>query len=193
VVEIDVGKEDLQQCADAMIRLRAEYLFFRGRENDVCFRFTSGDKSEWVRWRQGYRPLVSGNWVKWVKRKPGNPSHENFRDYLTTTYRWAGSASLSKELFPVPDPKKVEMGDVFIRGGFPGHAVMVVDVAENFKRERVFLLAQSYMPAQEIHILNNFNSQDGPWYSAEDTGALATPEWEFQRNELKRFSEKGCP
>lgn len=193
VIDIDVGDEDLQQCADAVIRLRAEFLFSQGREDDVCFRFTSGDKSAWTAWKGGSRPIVAGNKVTWVRRAGQDASHPNFRDYLTTTYRWAGTASLSKELIPVPDARRVESGDVFIQGGFPGHAVLVVDVAANPEGERIFLLAQSYMPAQEMHVLRNAGSVLDPWYSAEEVGDLHTPEWTFSRRSLKRFSEKGCP
>jgi hypothetical protein len=193
VVDIDVGDPDLQQCADAVIRLRAEYLWARGRAEDICFRYTSGEKSPWLRWAAGERPLVFGQRVKWIRRKPADASGDNFRAYLTATFRWAGSASLSRELVPVADPSKTEIGDVFIRGGFPGHAVLVADLAENAKGERVFLLVQSYMPAQEIHVLGNPRSAMDPWYAAEDPGPLKTPEWTFERNELKRFSETGCP
>ena len=50
----------------------------------------------------------------------------------------------------------MQIGDVFIKGGFPGHAVVVLDMAENDRTgQRVFLLAQSYMPAQDIHIMKN--------------------------------------
>lgn len=193
VVDIDVGKEDLQQCADAIMRLRAEYLFSSEKQENICFRFTSGDKAEWTKWREGYRPHMKGNSIKWVKNAKPDSTHNNFRAYLTEVDRWAGTASISKELVKVADSKRIEIGDVFIKGGFPGHAVLVVDVAEDASGRRVFLLAQSYMPAQDIHILKNPTSDVSPWYSADDSSDLITPEWTFARNSLKRFSDDGCP
>jgi hypothetical protein len=86
--------------------------------------------------------------------------------------------------------KDIQIGDVFIRGGSPGHAVIVVDMAvQNETGNKIFLLAQSYMPAQEIHILNNENHVDfSPWYSVENIQSeIVTPEYTFSRNELKRF------
>ena len=41
VVDIDVGTQDLQQCADAVIRLRAEYLYSHD-PNKVHFHLTTG-------------------------------------------------------------------------------------------------------------------------------------------------------
>ena len=193
VVDMDVGEENLQQCADALIRLRAEFLYSQGREDDICFRFTSGDKCAWERWKMGGRPRVAGNRVTWVQKAQEDGSYQSFKDYLTTTYRWAGTASLDKELVPIQNPRRVEPGDVFIQGGFPGHGVLVVDVAENRQGERVFLLAQSYMPAQDVQILKNPRNPLDPWYSAEEAGDLVTPEWMFKRQDLKRFSETGCP
>ena len=149
VADIDVGREDLQQCADAVMRLRAEYLRSAGRDKDICFRFTSGDPARWEEWRAGGRPFVVGNFVRWVRRAAADSSAASFRAYLTSVYRWAGSASLSRELRGGMDPRRVEPGDVFIHGGFPGHAVLVVDVAQDPRGRRKFMLAQSYMPAQE--------------------------------------------
>ena len=85
----------------------------------------------------------------------------------------------------------LQAGDVFIKGGSPGHAVIVVDVAIHPKtKKKVFLLAQSYMPAQQIHILvNPANRNLSPWYELTDTDSdrLYTPEWTFEKKELKRF------
>jgi len=79
---------------------------------------------------------------------------------------------------------------VFIRGGFPGHAEIVLDVAVAPDGRKVFLLAQSYMPAQEIHVLENPAAADGsPWYPAPFTGNLVTPEWVFAASELRRWKD----
>ena len=87
----------------------------------------------------------------------------------------------------------LQPGDVFIKGGSPGHAVIVVDVAVHpTTKKKVFLLAQSYMPAQQIHILVNPVSRSlSPWYELAETdaGKLYTPEWIFSRKDLKRFKE----
>jgi hypothetical protein len=189
VMDIDVGARDLQQCADAIIRLRAEYLWAAGRYADIHFNFTSGDRADYERWREGYRPLVVGDNVSWVKSAGRNESYESFRDYLTTVFRYAGTHSLSAELSAVPDVAQMKIGDVFIRGGFPGHAVIVVNMAEKTEtRERLFLLAQSYMPAQDIHILSNPTDPDlSPWYSLAFGDRLKTPEYTFRRDELRRF------
>ncbi|HEY3295522.1 MAG TPA: DUF4846 domain-containing protein [bacterium] len=187
VLDIDAGTEDLQQCADAIIRLRAEYLFSVHRDRDIVFHFTSGDKAAWTEWQKGLRPEVRGNRVTWKAAARPDSSYANFRRYLSTVFRYAGTLSLSKELQTVSDPSRVEIGDVFIHGGSPGHAVLVVDVAENDKGERVFILAQSYMPAQQIEILRTVLFPRSPWYTARPSGILETPEWEFQYEELKRF------
>ncbi|MBN2610182.1 MAG: hypothetical protein JXB00_01355, partial [Bacteroidales bacterium] len=55
---------------------------------------------------------------------------------------------------------------------------------------KVFLLAQSYMPAQDIQILKNPNDKSiSPWYSLDFEGDLITPEWTFKKTDLKRFKD----
>ena len=85
----------------------------------------------------------------------------------------------------------IKAGDVFIKGGFPGHAVTVLDVAINEGNDdKIFLIAQSYMPAQNIHILKNPMKDNSPWYSlSEIENEIETPEWTFYTNQLKRFVE----
>ena len=92
----------------------------------------------------------------------------------------------------MPDPSKIEPGDVFLRGGFPGHAVIVLDVAADETGARAFLLGQSFMPAQQIHVLKN-PAGASIWYEARASGPLVTPEWKFNYTDLRRFASGGPP
>ena len=190
VFDIDVGRRDLQQCADAVMRLRAEYLFSRGRAREICFRATSGPPLRYRDWRRGLRP-PRGRAAPWRPAAAPDRSHRGFRRYLDRVFGIANTASLRRELRPVGDPLQVLNGDVFIenaRGGAPGHAVLVVDVAENQAGERIMLLLQSYMPAQDIHLLRNpHDATLSPWYPASRDGALTTPDWIFRTDSLRRF------
>lgn len=189
VIDMDVGTRDLQQCADAVMRVRAEYLYAQQRYSDIHFNFVSGANCDWDRWRAGQRPRVTNTATTWSQKATADDSYPNFKKYLIMVYNYAGTASLTKELTPVADPAQVEIGDVFIQGGFPGHAVVVVDVAEQPETgKRMFLIAQSYMPAQEMHVLVNPDQPElSPWYPADFGGQLYTPEWNFSSGDLKRF------
>lgn len=188
VLDIDVGNRDLQQCADAIMRLRAEFLYKQKLYNRINFNFTNGFKASYSKWRNGFKIKVDGNKVKWVKTSDTHTSYKSFRNYLTMVFSYAGTLSLEKELLQV-DIVALQIGDIFIQGGSPGHAIIVVDMAVNNKGEKVFLLAQSYMPAQEIHILKNFNNTNlTPWYSSMNLQSLVTPEWTFTKDNLKRFN-----
>jgi len=188
ILDIDVGDKNLQQCADAVIRLRAEYLYSKTLYDNISFNFTSGDAAKYSEWIKGYRPAVNGNNVVWNKSAQPDSSYIGFRRYLQTVFTYAGSYSLSREMKKV-SIRDIQIGDIFIQGGFPGHAVIVVDIAVNVDTNtKVFLLAQSYMPAQEIHILkNSIDSSLSPWYEIPEDCILITPEWEFEVTDLMRF------
>jgi hypothetical protein len=188
VFDIDAGSKDLQQCADAIMRLRAEYLYAQQRYKEIAFNFTNGFRAEYSKWRNGYRIIVKGNKATWNKKFGSSESYEEFRSYLEIVFTYAGTLSLSKELKPVEIPD-IQIGDIFIKGGSPGHAVIIVDMAVNENTgEKLFVLAQSYMPAQDIQILKNQNEKNlSPWYSDKFDGDLFTPEWTFKKSELKRF------
>lgn len=187
VVDMEIGKRDLQQCADAVMRLRAEFLFQQERYDDIRFNFTNGFDMTFAKWRQGYRVKVAGSKVSWVKSKSPSTSYSNFRSYMNMVFAYAGTLSLAKELKSVPI-SELQIGDVFIQGGSPGHAVIVVDLAINAAGEKLFMLAQSYMPAQDIQVLQNPNqSAISPWYALPKGERLSTPEWDFSIYDLKRF------
>lgn len=188
VIDLDVGDRDLQQCADAIMRLRAEYLFEKKAYDQIAFNFTNGFRASYSQWRAGKRIKVQGNDVSWIAGGAADNSYHQFRKYLDMVFAYAGTLSLEQELVPVA-LNDIQIGDVFIVGGSPGHAIIVVDMAENASTgERLFLLAQSYMPAQEIHILHNPRDKRlSPWYSNSFNGRLVTPEWMFEQEQLKRF------
>ena len=189
VADMDVGSGNLQQCADAIIRLRAEYLYSRGELSRIRFCFSSGHPAEFSRWMAGYRPRIRGNSVTWIRSAAVDSGYENFRKYLETVFAYAGSYSLNRELNRVAGREEMRIGDVFIQGGFPGHAVLVLDMAVDGRSGRkIFLLGQSFMPAQDFHVLKNpGDSELSPWYDLEFGPVLETPEWQFRETDLRRF------
>jgi hypothetical protein len=187
VVDLDVGKKDLHQCADAVMRLRADYLRSIGREDDIHFNFTNGMQVDYAQWKKGKRIKIDGNRTYWIDKYPPSNSQDTYWAYLEQIFMYAGTLSLSKELQSKPINDLV-VGDVFIQGGSPGHAVIVVDFIHNQSNgEKKFMLAQSYMPAQEIHILKAPGEEDSPWYRLPKNGILNTPEWTFYSSDLKSF------
>lgn len=98
ILDIDVGNKDLQQCADAVMRLRAEYLYSQKKINSIKFNFTNGTVCAYSKWIQGYRPKITGNKVNWqLSAQPGN-TYPIFKKYLNMVFNYAGTASLEKEL-----------------------------------------------------------------------------------------------
>ena len=188
VFDVDIGDRDLHQCADAVMLLRAEYLYQNKRYDEISFEFVDGFKAEYSKWRRGYSINVGENSCSYYKgAKPSN-TYSTFRKYMDLVFAYSSTLSLDKELKSV-DVDDMQIGDVFIKGGSPGHCVIVVDMAENKSTgQKVFMLAQSYMPAQQTQLLINPNDDNlSPWYSLDFGDNLRTPEWTFSKDQLKRF------
>lgn len=186
VIDMPILPQDLIQCADAVIKLRAEYLYSKKDYDKISFNLTNGMEVPFSKFVKGERVKVKGNKTTWAKGnyKTGY-GREIFEEYLKFIYTYAGTLSLSKEMKKT-DIKDIEIGDVFIQGGLPGHAVIVVDIAVNKETgEKIMMLAQSYIPSQELHILKSI-SFISPWYKVEDA-KLITPEWLFERGSLKKW------
>lgn len=167
VVDLDVPPRDLQQCADAVMRLWAEYRW--ARRLPIAFHPDPG------------RPRA-------LRFDPRADDRRAFSRWLVRVFAAAGSASLQAELRPVRGP--IAPGDVLIQGGYPGHAVLVLDAAVDAAGRRWLLLGQSYMPAQQFHVLRNPASAS-PWYDAAalaSPAGLRTPEWRpFFARDVRRF------
>ncbi len=185
ILTYDIGTTDLQQCADALIRLRAEYLFKNEKYSDIHFRFTSGDNYAWESYAKGIRPIINGNSVRFSQSANQNQlnNYPEFRKYLDIIFTYAGTISLARDLKEDRNKKEFEIGDLIITPGSPGHVVMIVDKIENADQKR-YALVEGYTPAQSIHIL----SENGnPWFDLKISDNIPTPRYNFKNAVIKHF------
>lgn len=187
VFQMNLGSRDLQQCADSIMRVYAEYLYQSGQKDKIAFHFVDGFLCDYKHWRQGYRVAFQKNGKPyWSKKAGAKDDREVFEKYLNVVFAYSSTLSMVEETKKI-SPKDLKIGDVFLRGGSPGHIVMVVDTCKNRKGELLFLLAQGYMPAQEFHLLKNPQNNGNPWYRLEEgQKELSTPEYGFSVDELRR-------
>ena len=187
ILEIPVPKNGLQQCADALIRIRSEYLWDTNRKDEIGFNFTSGHYCSWTKYAQGYRPKINGNKVSFHKTASANSSKDNFYKYLNLIYMYSGTLSLYNELESVA-AKDLKIGDMLIKGGSPGHIVMIGDEVVNNKGEKLFLLFQGNTPAQSVHLVKNLeDSAISPWYQLEDDAIVPVSNYTFSSAKFVRF------
>jgi len=189
VLNIKIGKKDLLQCADAAMKLKADHLFEKHLYDQIRFITTSGSEVSFDDWLRGIRWKAKGaKLVLYNVNKERTNIHEDYDLFMELVFSYCGTYSLSKQLKPVNDSKSIQPGDIFVYGGFPGHAVTVMAVAKNEQGERIFLLSQGYMPAQDLHILKNYaNADQNPWYKVSELYPLFTPQWQFEKGTLKRW------
>lgn len=81
-IDCDTGDKDLQQCADVLMRLCAEYLFSQKRFADIHFHFVSGHDCSFLDYCKGKRPAAQGNNVLFVYASAVDSSHQSLRSYL---------------------------------------------------------------------------------------------------------------
>ncbi len=191
VVLLDVGKRDLQQCADSAIRLHAEWQWHRGKAKKAAYHFTSGDKSRFADWARGERFKIKGNKVERVRGKARGSSWRSYRRWLSHTFRYAGTQSLWRDSREV-GKRPIEAGDFYVQPGGPGHAVVVLDVAEAADGRRAALIGQGFMPAEDFHVLQDSHDRviDGVWFLLPDAAhpSVKTPSWSaFEASQARRF------
>ncbi|TGK49954.1 hypothetical protein EHQ16_13135 [Leptospira kanakyensis] len=186
VLDFPLLRDDLIQCADAVMKLRAEYFYSLKEYDKIQFKISNGMEVGFSRFTKGERVQVNGNKTKWKtgKFKKGT-GRDVFEEYLRFIYSYAGTISLKSEL-KKKQIGELKPGDVWIEAGSPGHVVLIVDQVTGKDGQTLFLLAQSYMPSQEMHILKS-DSQYSPWFEVPQNQSLKTPEWEFPAKEIYGF------
>ncbi|MBI4700295.1 MAG: hypothetical protein HY744_03850 [Deltaproteobacteria bacterium] len=174
VATLDVSPADLQQCADAVMRLHAEWSWSRGRP-EVSYRAASGTPLPFARWAQGERPVLHGSRLDWEPQARASRDYRSFRKYLDAVFGWANTVSLARQAKPVA-LDELRPGDFFILPGNPGHGVLVLDLARAADGRRAVLLGQSYMPAQSFHVIRPSRAES--WFVLdEQAGGVQTPFW----------------
>jgi hypothetical protein len=193
VVTLDVGTADVQQCADAIMRLHAEWLWNAGRAEEASYA-SGGGPIAWGRFKAGERPVADGVRMRWTTGRKLPPTHESYRRYLDAVFSWANTVSLAQSSAQ-PGPDDIRPGDFFILPGAPGHSVLVLDIAVDAAGRRVALLGQSFMPAQSFQVLRP--SSESAWFELDPAADVATPFWvPFPWSSLRRIdapSEHGRP
>ena len=185
VFKLPLENADLQQCADSVLRVYAEYFWKTGQYDQISFQFANGFQAEYIKWREGFRIRVAQR-TFWVNGGEYDESYENFKKYLRMVFAYSSTFSLDRESKKVK-LADIRIGDIFIKGGSPGHVVMVVDMCENADGRKAFLLAQGYMPAQQFQLLKNPAHEEDPWYYVDEiTYPFETPEYSFAKGSLKR-------
>lgn len=184
LIDYDTGNRDLQQCADALMRLRAEYLFQQRRLSEIHFHFTSGHDYSFLAFCRGQRPLVHGNRIRFVATRPVAANHQSLRQYLNIVYAYAGTMSLAKEL---RNAEKFAIGTVIIAPGSPGHCLIISDEATTPEGETLYKLVEGYSPAQSIYVLRNVQEPSLGYWHRLRKGVLTTASYRFRSFQRKAF------
>jgi hypothetical protein len=186
VVAIDVGSRDIQQSADVILRMHAEWRWF---SEDYRMLYLSDSELELPlqKWRAGERLVADGDQPKWVTQQAPQPKvdHAEFRAYLDSVFAWSDSRALLAESVALR-PENLEPGAFFLHAGNPSEVLLVLDVATSPAGARAMLLAQALNPAENIHVLRP--SRDSAWFPVRTDQPVRVPRAQpFSWTELRRL------
>lgn len=160
-----------EQCADAVMRMRAEYLWSNGQYGFIHFHSVSGKDQKYG----------------------GDDDRKALEEYLRGVFDNSNTSSLRREMKP-KELADIVPGDVFVYEspghGYYGHAVLVVDVAINKKTgHKAIMLAQSSTPALTMHIIRDFlHPIHSPWVILDDTtNELSISGIHFKMSDLRSW------
>ncbi|MBN2192628.1 MAG: hypothetical protein JW751_07405 [Polyangiaceae bacterium] len=183
VSSLDLSPVDLQQCADTVIRLHAEWRWAAGYR-DHSYRAAAGTELPFQRFVAGERVVGDGPRLTWQRGRARLADHAALRAYLDMVFAWANTGSLARDARIVP-ASEIRPGDFFVLPGNPGHAVLVLDLARSSVGGLRALIGQSYMPAQSFYVLRG---PDSGWFPLDPPAKLHTPFWvPFPWSALRRL------
>lgn len=188
IFDISLGDDGYQQCADSIIRLYSDYYYENGQYDKITFQFSNGDECSYERWRKGKRMLVFGEHSFEIQGALPDDSEQQYRNYLKEVMNYAGTISLQKES-SVISADELKIGDFICNDS---HVVMVVDVAENEKGEKIYLFGQSFIPSVCFHIIaNGDGEQANAWFTQQQIqkDSFRVGEYSFKKSDIRRWKD----
>ena len=158
-----------EQCADMTMRLRAEYLWKKGRYSEISFTDVNGKRHSY----------------------DGGSSRKAFVKYMKRMYGVCSTFSVYNET-KVRKPSDIKAGDVLVYKQRPGrkygHALIIVDVATNSDGDKAIICVEGNTPAREAHVVRNFNPLRNPWSLIDkDDSRFPVNVFYFGKNELRHY------
>lgn len=187
VFMLPLEAKNLQQSADSIMRVYAEYYLSIKQYDKICFGYSDGFKAEYVKWIEGNRISVSNSGTKWVKKAEKDESYESFKEYMRMVFAYAGIWTMKDESTSI-SLGEAQIGDVFFDTKDGGRVAMIVDICQGEDGRKAYLLASGGKPAQEFELLANPLHTDDPWYYEEEIAAqVDTPEFTYKSDSLRRL------
>jgi hypothetical protein len=160
VVDIDITGSRLEQCMDIIVRFYADYLWENNKTNGLSLPLPGGYRLDWDDWKQGLRPFFKGLDMSLKNNSTPDSSEKSYRNYLNIVY----AESHTQQFYHAYEQRNkmdVEIGDFIVKKGTKGHAILIVDMAEDERGERIVLIGNGDTPACQFFLLNFKNHQ--PW------------------------------
>jgi hypothetical protein len=161
-LRVDIAGGDLQTSADVLLRLHAEWRWYR-RELRMLYLADSKLELPLQKWAAGERLAAAGGQPRWVARATAKTKLDgaDFREYLEAVLASSDGPALLAESVPLA-PEALEPGAFLLRQGHPAEVVVVLDVASSPAGKRAMMLAHARNPAENIHVIRP--SRDNVWY-----------------------------
>ncbi len=192
VLDVELLDKDLMHGEHYIQLLRANYLFNHSKYDMISFHYDDNRSLSYAQWADGYRYVWQDSLYVLDSIAIPNSSEVSFIKYMNEIYENSTAIGLSHDT-ELLEVSKLSIGDVLVQPedlDHKGHAVLVLDMVVNPETgEKLYLFAQGYMPAQNMHILHNpYEPEISPWFRVqEDALYVATPQWTFRKKHVRRF------
>ena len=161
IVAYNIKGKKLEQCMDIIIRWRAEYLYSNNLTDEILFNLPGNFLLKWLDWKNGWRPIYSGININLAKTENPDSSRKCFEKYLWEVFYYSYTQTAYFAYAKI-ESHHVQIGDFIVKKGKKGHAVLIVDLAEDKTGNKIALIGHGDTPARQFYILNY--KKDIPWF-----------------------------